>query len=106
MNDPMNDPIIKQMLSKRAITEPIDDASDIERQKRMYHMLVHSKQYRKLSISRANDAWKDLTSNSDYSKCECRKKVSFNDSVIVIPVKDSGPEIPNFMNKIKDLFKK
>jgi hypothetical protein len=122
----INDPIIQTILSKRRLTEPVSEADDLERQAKMYHMLVHSKLYRKLSIERANIIWKEeaskknesgsskssssdecrsLNSNSA-SNSSSRKKITFSDVLEFIPPEASSPESSSkLMKRMKALFR-
>ncbi|TPX41290.1 hypothetical protein SeMB42_g05633 [Synchytrium endobioticum] len=53
------DPIIRQLLANRAKMTDVSDAHEDERQRRMYNMLRHSHQYRRLQVRDANAKWGD-----------------------------------------------
>ncbi|TPX46547.1 hypothetical protein SeMB42_g02217 [Synchytrium endobioticum] len=53
------DPIIMQLLSTRVKMTDVSDAYEDERQRRMYNMLRHSHQYKRLQVRDANAKWGD-----------------------------------------------
>lgn len=57
MLDPLYDPIIQKILSQRTYMDDVSSDDELERQRRMLPMLRHSRKYKKLQVSDANQKW-------------------------------------------------
>lgn len=97
------DPIIKLIMQGRQAVHDVPPEFEIERQKRMYHMLVRSKRYQKLRVKLANhnlpglealDALKDMsasisaTSSSSSETSAKSQAVRFSSSIAVVGCDD------------------
>ncbi len=75
LNDPFSntqeenhsDPIIQKLLANRQCMTDVSEAEELERQKRMYVMLRHSRKYKKLQVEQANDLWEKHSSLANLS---------------------------------------
>lgn len=105
----IQDLVIASMLAERSTSQDnIDPEMEIERRRRLQTLLKTSKKYRRLSVKFANDQQEALLAGDDsgqFANVSRTPRVSFSDTVQVIP--ESNPrKIPESLIKIiKTIFK-
>ena len=108
-NDDSNsiqDLVIQSMFAHRSTSlDNVDPDNENERRRRLQTLLKTSKKYKRIAVKLANDQWDSELSSDQMEIVQRIRRVSFSDSIQVIP-HDSPKKMPeSLIRLIKSIFK-